>query len=248
MIRTIIVDDETKSREIVREILSQYCEQVEIVGEARSAAEAKQLIEHIGPDLVLLDIFMPNGTGFDLLQQISPISFEVIFITAYDEYAIQAVRSCALDYLLKPVNIMELREAIERARQKIGSKLQNKELQVLRENLGQPAPIHHKLAIPDKDGLRFVLMQQIVRMEADGSYTYIYMHNNEKILSTRHLKEYESILSSTVFFRAHHSHLINLEHIRQYQRGEGGTVIMSDNSAIQISKRKKKQFMDLFKL
>jgi two-component system, LytTR family, response regulator len=249
MINTIIIDDEAKSRQIIREFLVKYCHDIHVTHEAASGEEAYELIISAKPDLVFLDIEMPYENGLDFLKRFDRIFFEIIFITAYQEYAIQAIRACALDYLLKPLSIAELKEATTKAAARIAGKQSEKQYELLLQNIRSGSQTeHHKLAIPTHDGLEFIDQKDIISLEADGSYTNIKLSGGKRSLSTRSLKEYEDILPASTFLRVHHSHMINLAHIKQYHKGEGGYVVMSDSSTVDISKRKKKEFMDRFGL
>ncbi len=240
MIKTVIIDDEGKSREALATMLSRYCSGVEVAAKAAGVAEGLAAIREHAPQLVFLDISMPDGTGFDLLSQLDNIAFEVVFITAHNEYALQAIKASAIDYLLKPLNIQELQEAVQKAALRITEKQQ-----LLQTAQVKKAALTGRIAVPVNDGLQFISLQQIVRLAAKGSYTEIYTGDNH-ILSSRPLKDYEDMLPCDCFFRAHHSHIINLAYIRQYHRGEGGYVTMQDGSVIDISKRKKKDFLSLF--
>jgi two-component system LytT family response regulator len=247
MIRTIVIDDESKSRETTVELLRRYCPQVDLLKDAASGEEAYPAIMDLKPDLVLLDIEMPYEDGFSFLKRFDRIPFEVIFITAYNQYAIQAIRVCALDYLLKPLSITDLKNAVARVNTGVREKKSDKKYEMLLHNIaqtGQASP--GKLAIPTRDGLEFLDMKDIIVLEADGGYTTIKLSGGKKTVSTRNLKEYEDILPDTLFFRAHHSYMININHIRNYHKGEGGYVVMSDLSSIDISKRKKKEFLERF--
>lgn len=247
--RALIIDDETKSREALQTLLNDHCENVRVVGFAGDVNEALRQLKVHEPDLVFLDISMPGGTGFDLLKKVPEINFEVIFVTAHDNYAIQAIRSNAIDYLLKPVSIEDLRQAIGKAATKLGERQRPENLKEIIEALeARVFRQQNKIAVPTSYGLEFIPLNQIVTLEADGSYTCISLVGRNKVLSTRHLKEYESLLPQTEFIRVHHSHIINLEHVKHYHRGEGGSVIMADGSEIMISKRKKKDFLDRFQV
>lgn len=246
MIRTAIVDDEPKVRSTVIDLLDKFCPDIQVVGEAASGDEAYILSQTIKPGLFFLDIEMPHGNAFDFLKKFDHIDFEVIFITAYDQYAIQAIRMCALDYLMKPVSITELQDAVEKARRRISDKSSGRQYDQLIHHIRWNQSSLNKLAVPTREGLDFTDVKDIVRMEADGGYTNIFTAHGRKMVSTRHLKEYEDILPATLFFRSHHSHLINLQHIRNYHKGEGGYVVMSDQSVVDIAKRKKKEFLELF--
>ena len=244
--KTLIVDDELNSRENLQILLGDYCDGIEVKGLASNIKEAYDLINSCKPDLVFLDISMPGGSGFDLLKKVPEANFEVIFITAYDNFGIQAIKSNALDYLLKPLSIAELQMAVQKAEKKIADKRGSSDIKYLITELGSKLNHVTKLAIPAADGLIMISMHEIVTLSADGSYTQINLKSGKSILSTRNLKEYESQLPSTTFIRVHHAYIINIEHVNHYHRGEGGTVTMSNGASIMISKRKKKAFLDRF--
>lgn len=244
--RAIIVDDERKSRETLQTLIEKYCEGVFIVGTADGVENAQNLIQNQQPDVVFLDISMPDGTGFDLLRGLSKIEFEVIFVTAYDNYALQAIKANALDYILKPISIDDLQVAIQKAFGRLKEKNTEGSIKFLLEQLDSKVGKSGKIAIPSSDGFSFVNLHDIICLSAEGSYTKIALTGNKTILSTRHLKEYEDHLPPTEFIRVHHSHIINIEHITHYHRGEGGYVTMVNGTEIAISKRKKKDFLDRF--
>lgn len=246
MITTVIIDDEARSRDILREMLARFCPDVTVLGEASDLDTAIRLIAALKPNLAFLDINMPNGSGFDVLKAFPQANFEVVFITAHNEYAIQAIRASALDYLLKPLNIAELQECVQRTKLKLLKDHERNNLGMLVENLRSNMGVQDKIALPEKQGLQFVNIKDIIRLEADGNYTRLYFSGRKPILSTRHLKEYEDLLPPHVFFRSHHSHIVNLDHIESYQRGEGGSIIMSDKSEVQVARRRKKLFLDIF--
>lgn len=245
MIRAAIIDDEAKSRSILSNLLHRLCPDVNIVIESDNITRGADDLNDNDVDLVFLDIEMPDGTGFDLLNRLTQKNFDVIFITAHNEYAIQAIKNNALDYLLKPVNILELKQAIKKAQNRLHERLNMKNVKALAIE-----PISHnsigKIAIPIGDGLEFVNIDSIVRLLAKGSYTQIYCENNISYMSSRSLKDYEDMLPQKTFFRTHNSHIINLGHIKHYHRGNGGYVTMADGSVIDISKRRKKEFLDIF--
>lgn len=249
MIDAIIIDDELKSREITREFLRKYCHDIEVVYEAASAEEAYDAVIARKPHLVFLDIEMPYENGLDFLKRFDHIPFEIIFITAYDQYAVQAIRACALDYLLKPLNISELKAATARATARLAQKDTSGQYHMLMQNHTHASqPELQKLAIPTHDGLEFINQKDIIVLEADGGYTSIRLSGKKTALSTRNLKEYEHLLPDTTFLRVHHSHIINLAHIQHYHKGEGGYVLMADGSTVDISKRRKKEFLEKFGL
>lgn len=243
MLKSIIVDDELKSRETLKKMITTYCEGIEVVASCQSVDEAIQSINSLKPDLVFLDVQMQGETGFDLLSKLDSIKFEVIFTTAHSEYALRALRSSAIDYLLKPIDIGDLQKAVVKVENKQEYHF-TKRLEQLLQNLKATNPENYKLAIPISDGLIFIKANEILYCKASGNYTEIFMNDGKKHLVTRQLKEYEDILESMDFFRIHHSFLINLNCIKSYVRGDGGYVIMSDNTTIDVSRRKKEAFMD----
>lgn len=245
--RIVIVDDEPKSRSTLTTMIKRYCEGVEITGEAGNITDARSLILQQEPDLVFLDISMPGGTGFDLLKSLNQVQFQIIFVTAYNQYAIEAIRSNAVDYLLKPVNITELQSAVTKATENRSKKSYSRDLTNLLSQFHEYSQVQ-KLAIPDKKGLVFIDYNDVVRLEADGGYTNVYLVKGTRIVSTRYLKEFEDLLPGSSFFRPHHSHIINLNYIKHYERGEGGAIVMIDNSMILLSKRRKKFFLEKFRL
>ncbi len=248
MIKTIIVDDVLNSQKVLQQILTEHCPQVQICGFAGSVLEAQRLILEQQPDLVLLDVEMPPNNGFELLEQFPNPNFEVIFTTAHDQYALRAIKFCALDYLLKPIDIQELKSAIDKTYAKFQeNKATNNSKQnynQLIENLKSPNHQENKIALPTLDGLVFVKVNTILRCEADGSYTSIHLTNKKTIVATRKIKEFEQLLAEHNFFRVHRSHLINLNHIEKYYKGTGGYVVLSDGTAVDVARRKKEEFLE----
>jgi two-component system LytT family response regulator len=243
MIRTILVDDETDSIRIMQKLLETFCPQVTIVGTASGVETALDLITETRPDLVMLDIEMAQGNAFDLLNQLMPLDFQVIFVTAFDNYAIRAFKYSAVDYLLKPVDIDDLQNAISRVRPKPETKDLAQQMQVLLENVGMLQMTQQKMAIPTITGLIFIPVQDIVRFEAKGNYTNICLSGGETILATRTIKDYEEVLPETIFCRIHNSHIINLSRIDKYQKGRGGFVLMEDGSTIEVASRRREEFL-----
>jgi two-component system LytT family response regulator len=230
MIRTVLVDDETDSIRILQRLMEHYCPQVSIVGTAGGVETALPLIRDTKPDLVLLDIEMAQGNAFDLLNQLHPIDFKVIFVTAFDNYAIRAFKYSAVDYLLKPVDIDDLRNAISRVREKPDDHTVVQQMKTLLENVGALHLPQQKIAIPTITGLIFIAVQDIIRFEAKGNYTSIYLSKGDPILAT-------------VFCRIHNSHIINLSRIKKYQKGRGGAVEMEDGSSIEVASRRRDEFL-----
>lgn len=242
-IKAIIVDDEAKALKSIEMIINQHCENVKIVGLANSVNEAEELIELHSPNLVFLDVEMPEANGFELLERVNPRNFEVIFVTAYNHHALKAIKYSAFDYILKPVDIDEIITSVEKASNKIHSAERiDPRFEVLLNNLKSSNP--KKLAIPFSEGLEFLDISQIIRLEADRSYTSFFMANRKTILVSKSMKEYE-ILEQDSFFRIHRSHLINLKHIKKFYKRDGGEVEMSDGAILPVSRQKKTEFMEV---
>ena len=238
----LIVDDEKRHHETLGKMLSNFCPEIEVIGNASNVQEAIDLIQKKQPDLLFLDIEMPGGNGFTLFDNFEEPPFEVIFTTAHDLYAINAIKYAALDYLMKPVNIKELQEAVARAA-KVLSKKDNsvgrEKINVLKSNLKLEDKRFTKIALPSSDGIDFIEAESIIRAEAERSYSNFYLENGKKILVSKPLKEYEALLEQCNFFRVHKSHMINLAHLEKYVKGKGGYVIMKDGSHVDVSVRKK---------
>ena len=246
MLQTLIVDDEKRGRELLRMVLATHCPEVKVIGEASNIKEAHNLIIATDPDLVFLDIEMPGGTGFDLLTKFDEINFEVIFVTAFDKYAIKAIKFSAMDYLLKPVDEEELVKAIKRVEENQNKKSNKDRVSNLISNVRKPND-NQKIGLTSSDGLEFIEIKNILRCEADGKYTSVFLHDGKKLLVSKNLKEFEDLLTENNFFRIHHSHLVNLDYIKKYQSGRGGYVVMSDGSTITVSQRKKEDFLSSLK-
>jgi two-component system LytT family response regulator len=242
-LKTIIIDDEPNAVDFISSIIGEYCPGLEVVGKANNMAEGVTRIREANPDLVFLDVEMPNGTGFDLLTHFPEKDFDVVFITAFNHYAIKAIKFSAVDYILKPININEFIEAVNRVIKKRSTNLLpgNESLKVLMENLRSAYPT--RLAIPTADGMEYLNPKDIIRIEADRSYSWFYLNGNRKILVSKHLKEFQDLLSDRYFFRSHNSHLINLKFVRKYVRKEGGYIEMQDGSQIPVSRNRKDLFL-----
>ncbi len=242
MIKAVIIDDESDAVEFIASIIEEYCKDVELLGSANSAREGADLIREKQPELVFLDVEMPHGTGFDLLESFPEKNFDVIFITAYNHYAIQAIKYSAVDYILKPINIEELVQAVEKVNEnRFVPKDRELNYDALLQNLKTGTP--SKLAIPTSEGMEFLNTRDIIRIEADRSYSWFYLKDGKKILVSRNLKEYQELLDERYFFRAHNSHLINLDYVKKYVRQYGGSIVMEDGSSVPISRTKKDIFM-----
>ncbi|MEO1436759.1 MAG: response regulator [Bacteroidota bacterium] len=241
MIQSIIIDDEANSRTTLRNMLEQYCEDVEVVEMAGSVPEAVKKIQKTKPELIFLDIEMPVHNGFELFEFLPDLEAEVIFTTAYDQYAVKAFKFSAVDYLLKPIDLEELRAAIDRYRNKGQQKgSDSAKFQILQENIRSP---FQKLGLPTVDGYYFIPLQEIIRCEADSNYTRFYSLSGEKILVPKTLKDYQTLLEEFGFLRVHRSHLINLTHIQKYTRTRIPSITMVDGTIIAVSLKKKDQLL-----
>ncbi len=243
MIRAIIIDDELKGRIALKQKLIDYCADVEVVAEATSGEEGIEQIKKLQPQVIFLDIEMPRMDGFEMLHHVDNKNFHIIFTTAYDQYAIRAIKYAAFDYLLKPVDIDELRLAVEKIKQQAQSNTIQK-LRALEENLHH-GPSLNKIAIPTLDGLLFFNIGDIIHLEAQSNYTSIHFTNHPKLLASRTLKEFEDLLPQDTFFRTHHSHIINLHYIKRYIKGDGGRIEMQNGNFVDLSRRKKEEFLKL---
>ncbi|MFO7614734.1 MAG: LytTR family DNA-binding domain-containing protein [Bacteroidales bacterium] len=244
MLRTLIIDDEPHIRETMQGLLKKFCPQVKVVGEAGSVAAGEREIRQKRPDLVLLDIKMGDGTGFDLLNRFENIDFKIIFVTAYEKYAIQAFGFSAVDYLLKPVNPEKLMEAVERATHTIQSNF-NTQLNALRQNLQDTGQPGKKIILRTQENIYLLDVHEIVHCYSEGNYTVFETSGGEKIMVSRTLKEYDDLLSDSGFLRVHRSHLINLQHIRRLSKAEGGAVIMSNGAVVPVSTSGRERLLEL---
>jgi two-component system, LytTR family, response regulator len=243
MIQTIIIEDELHSREVLRDMLVRDFKNVELVAVCANAEEGRAAIEAHQPDLVFSDIELENSSAFDMLQQLDTIDFEVTFTTAYEKYAIQAIKFSALDYLLKPFSLQELSEALNHYQQKQDKKQSARQFETLFYNLKHIKKSSKKIALPTTSGLMMVPLNEIIRCQSDVNYTCFFLINKKKIVVSKTLKEFEELLGEYDFIRVHNSHLINLHHVENYTRGEGGIVTMSDRTEVMVSRRKKDEFL-----
>jgi len=243
MIRTVLVDDEIDSIRVLQRLLEDYCPEVNIVGKADGVEMGVHVIQSAKPDLVFLDIEMTEGNAFDLLNQLQPVEFQVIFVTAFDNYAIRAFKYSAVDYLLKPIDIDDLLTALERVVRKMHGKTFVNQMETLLYNVETFQLTQQKMAVPTLTGLVFIPIKDIMRFQADGSYTTIYLTNSEQIVATRNIKEYEDLLPAAIFCRIHNSHIINLHKIQKYHKGRGGYVVMEDGTNIEVASRRREEFL-----
>lgn len=246
MITAILIDDEPNNINTLQQLLARYCPQVQVIGTAESAVTGEEIIKATNPDLVFLDIEMPYGNAFELLNNLSPIGFEVVFVTAFDSYAINAIKYAALDYLLKPINIKELQAAVLKAVERLDNKNIQKKIEALLYNLQSQKNAFQRLALPSIDGLVFINTEDCIRMEAKSNYTTIFLKNAAPVTVSKPLKEFEDILGNEQFTRVHHSHIINHQFVRKYHRGRGGYIEMDDGTSIEVSIRKRDEFLSKF--
>jgi two-component system, LytTR family, response regulator len=246
MLTYLLIDDEPKNTRILKKMLEEFCPDTCFAGAASNTREGEDLIHKVQPDLVFLDIRLAHENAFELLDRLFPVSFDVIFVTAFNDYTLKAFRYSALDYLLKPINIRELKAAVQKATEKLQLRNINRQLQNLLANLRQPDATSHKLALPDAESLTFISVGDIVHCEANGGYTTFFMKNGDKILSTKSIKEYETLLPPDIFLRIHHSHIVNLQYVKKYHRGRGGYIEMEGNVSIEVSTRRKTEFLVRF--
>lgn len=246
MIRAVVIDDEPLAREVVVEMLRTCCKDIEVVGQAADVAGGAELIRVSGPDLVILDIQLLGGTSFDLLQKLDRINFKIIFITAFEEYAIQAFRFCAIDYILKPINPADFSEAIRRVRQAYKRDSLELKLNALFENLENIHSPNRKIVLRTSGNLYLLSLSEIIRCQSDKNYTHFFTVQHDEIIVSKTLREYEELLGDFNFIRIHQSHLVNISHIRRYDKSDGGQVVMSDNSRLPVSFRKKDDLMRFF--
>jgi two-component system LytT family response regulator len=243
MIQTIIIDDEKKCVALLEKMIGQSLPDINIVASSTQAEEGIKLIRQHEPDLVFIDIEMPKKNGFEVLEATKDIPYEIIFTTAYNQYAIKAIRFSALDYLLKPVDTDELVHAVQRYKTKHISDARQQQLEMLFNNLKNLSQPFHKISVATLEGVIFISINEILYCEATGSYTILYLCNGEKLTTSRSLKDFEELLQEHAFFRIHHSYIININEIKRYIKGEGGSVIMSSNIELPVSKRRKEEFL-----
>jgi two-component system, LytTR family, response regulator len=237
--KAVLIDDEISNLENLQTLLAKHYPQVTVMATAQNVADAVSAIETHSPHLVFLDIQMGEQTGFDVLRLLPKRNFEVIFVTAYDYYGIQAVKFAALDYLLKPVDIEELVEAVNKAEHKAQTPLQTSQLDFLLQQLKKPETSVSKIALPMQSEIRYITLSEIIRCEADNTYTHFFLSNNEKILVSKSLKEYADLLRPSGFLRTHQSHLVNPKYVKSWLKEDGGMLLLTSGEKIPISKPNK---------
>lgn len=245
MLRAVIVDDEPHVREAMVELLNQFCTCVKVAGTAGDVSMAIDVISDSKPDIVFLDIEMPGRNGFELLAAFSPIPFQVVFVTAYDRYAIRAIKLSALDYLLKPVNPLELQAAVAKAVAATATPATPAQIELMNDPARGGPPT--RVVVPTEKGFVVVSVEDIIRCRSDSNYSRLYLKDGTQVISSRTLGDYEELFLDARFCRVHHSHLINMHHVVGYHKGKGGAVIMSDGSEVEVSVRRRDLFLQNIK-
>lgn len=245
--KAILIDDEMTSLQNLKQKLEEFCKQVTVVAATQNPEEAISLIRNLKPDILFLDIEMPKMSGFRMLEELGDYEAEVIFTTAYNHYAIDAMRISAFDYLVKPVAIEELENAVNRLAARKIMHTQER-LHILKDSMNESKSQNNKIAVPFNNGFEFVIIKDIVRIESSGSYSRLFLLNNQSLLVTKLLKDFEDLLTPYRFFRVHNSHLINLEYIKKYLSGVGGQVLMENGDLIDVARRKKEEFISILNL
>ena len=245
MIRGIIVEDEIRSRDTLRGLLSRYCKNVEIIAEADSYRSGLAVIREQHPDVVFLDIQMPDGSGFKLLEELDEIKFEIIFTTAFDQFAIKAIKYSALDYLLKPIDPEELVSALKKVENKISKIGVNENIQVLLDNIKSRDANPHKIVLSTFEKIHIIETDNILRCESDNYYTNFFLTDGKQILISKTLKENEAMLGEHNFIRPHKSHLVNVKYIKGFLKNDGGYIEMTDGTHIPVSRRKREKIIEI---
>jgi two-component system LytT family response regulator len=247
MIKAVIIDDEKNNQELISNLLKSYAENIQVVGSADSVESAYKTIQEHQPDLIFLDIQMPDGTGFDLLKKFEKINFKIIFVTAHQEFAIEAFKYSALDYILKPLSPANLLAAVKKAEETMGNDELNMKLKILLNNIAEPIKNKKKIVLKTMERIYSVDLDDIIRFESDGGYTKVYLTDGKRIMVSKTMKEYDDLLMDAGFLRVHHSHLINMNHLFCFEKAEGH-VVMKDDSIVPVSNRKKDHLMELLNM
>lgn len=243
MIRAVVIDDEKRSCEFLINLIEKYCDGIQVIGSADDISGGIDTIKRLLPDLVFLDIRLKTGTSFDILEQLDLDDLFIVFTTAYDEYALRAFKFNAVDYLLKPIDLAELKMSIARVQKQI-----DKHKQFVNQGVRQLLSFNRHdptITIASDQSIEFLRVFDIIRLESDGGYTTFHMNSGKSVLSSKHLKIYDEMLQEYNFFRSHQSHLVNIKHVIKYDKTEGGSLILSDSSVVPISRRKKDLFLQL---
>jgi two-component system, LytTR family, response regulator len=243
MIKAVIIEDEPKSLKTLEMMLSEHCPAVYVAATADSVQSGVDVIQKNKPDLVFLDISLDSENSFEILERLPSVNFQIIFITAYKDYALEAFKVSAIDYLLKPIEVEQLVKAVRKCESKNHLSVLSDQVSMLLERNNESVK---RIALPTLNGLSFINISDIVRCEASGSYTNFILRNSKQILASRNIKEYEKMLENYDFYRIHDSHIVNLAYVRHYIKGRGGYVILDDNSQVEVSVRRKNGFLERF--
>lgn len=243
MINALIVDDEEACCEVLELLLEKYCPQVNVVASCHSVAEAMNALSTYKVNLLFLDIEMPHANGFELLQRLPAIDFDLIFTTSYDQYAIKAIRHSALDYLLKPIDRVELQSAVKKATDHAQPPVPQ-QLEALMQKMQQPQASRQHIALPTMEGLQMVSIDSIICCTSKSNYTLLHFRDGQRLVISRTLKEVEQLLADHYFLRVHHSYLVNLNEVKKYIRGEGGMLLMSDGTSVDVSRSRKESVIN----
>lgn len=247
-IKAVLIDDEQRGINALQKLLEVHCPDVQIVGTTNEADRAAELLRNTHPDLVFLDIAMPEKTGFELLKELGPINFEIIFVTAHNQFALQAFHFSAIDYLLKPVDSDLLKDAVQRVNLRLEHKSSNRNLETLLFNTQQNRMLPEmKLCIPSLKGFQVIAIRDIVYCEAASNYTNFHLLDKSNICASKSIQDYEELLEDAGLLRVHKSFLVNMAHIKEYVRGEGGTVVLTNNFEVEVSRRRKEYFITKMK-
>lgn len=243
-IKAVVIDDEKRSRDTLSGLLRKYCsEDVDVIAEADGFITGLETIRTMSPDVIFLDIQMPDGSGFKMLEELDEINFEVIFTTAYDQFAIKAIRYSALDYLLKPIIPAELKNAVDKVKQKKSDGTINKHIKVLLDNIKEKGATSKRIVLSTSEGMHVIDIKDIIRCESDDYYTRFFIRDRKPIMVSKTLKENEELLSEYGFIRPHKSHLINIQFVKSYLKNDGGYILLQDGTSVPVSRRKKEKIL-----
>jgi two-component system, LytTR family, response regulator len=247
-IKTLLIDDENRNLKLTQSLLEKHCENIEIIGLCNDAEEAVIMIQELQPQLIFLDVEMPYLTGFEVLNKIQPFSFEVIFLTAFSQYAIEAFKHHAIGYLTKPIDIDDLKETVKNATKRISEKSFSQNIFALLEHVKQPTTNNEdeKIALATQSGILFAKLSEIVYCESSGNYTTFYFNSDKHILVSRQLGEYEKLLPQSKFVRIHDKYIIQLSYVKEYTKGSGGDVVLETGQTLPVSVRRKDDFLSIF--
>jgi two-component system, LytTR family, response regulator len=243
-LKAILIDDELSSLQNLGQKIREFCPEIQVLASSQKPEEAIFLIRHHLPDVIFLDIEMPRVSGFRMLEELGEVQPEIIFTTAYNHYAIDAIRISAFDYLVKPISVDDLQNAVNRLLAQHQRQVQEK-LSILKKGLQGSKSQEDRIAIPTGEGMEFIQIKSIVRIESSSNYSRLYLAGGQSLLVTRLLKDFEEMLMPYRFYRVHHSHLINISLVKKYIRGEGGQVVMQNGDVIDVARRKKEEFLKL---